>query len=299
MGGAMVDLHPLFRSGLGHFRDAKATAAVSLWWDPAGALYWCDSASGAVRRSELGGATNGSDDGAIPLPPPLAAFAPAPEGFVIAGRNAVALVSLAGTFVRALARVPFASDSLRFGAGACDPYGRLVAATSDLDGRGDGTIYVIDPSGECRPIYTRAGMVTGLQWSDDGSRMWFTDTRLATIFSCDYSATGEMTNVHPMVRGFRCSGLARDAIGGFWAGIYDDGRIARWDESGTQTLELQIPAARVTSVAFGGAELSTLFIATGREGLTDQQLTTYPLSGSIFGIETATKGYPTRPFGRP
>jgi sugar lactone lactonase YvrE len=294
----MASLHPLFRSGLGLFRDAKAASAGSLWWDPIGALYWCDQASGAVRRSELGGATNGSDDGAITLPPPLAVFAPAPDGFVIAGRNAVALVSPAGSFLRALARVPFASDTVRFGSGACDPYGRLVAATSDAYGSGDGTIYSIDPSGDCFPIYTRAGVVTGMQWSDDGSRMWFTDTRLATIFSCDYSAEGEMTNVLPMVRGTQCVGLARDAIGGFWAGSSDSGRIARWDDRGVQTLELEVPVARVTSVAFGGPELSTLFIASGREGVAEHQLATYPLSGSLFGIETATKGYPTREFGR-
>jgi sugar lactone lactonase YvrE len=295
----MVELHPLFRSGLGLFREAKSAAARSLWWDPAGALYWCDPAIGAVHRGALGGATNGSDDGAIALPPPLAAFAPASDGFVIAGRNAVALVSRTGGFLRALARVPLENDGFRFGAGACDPYGRLVVATVDLGGGGDGTIYWIDQTGAYRPIYTRAGAITGMQWSDDGSRMWFTDTRLATIFSCDYSPSGDMTNVQPMVRGRRCSGLARDAIGGFWAGTYDDGRIARWDEAGNQTLELEIPAARVTSVVFGGAELSTLFIATGREGLTDQQLAARPLTGSLFGIETATKGYPTRPFGRP
>jgi sugar lactone lactonase YvrE len=294
----MASLHPLFRSGLGLFRDAKAASAGSLWWDPSGALYWCDQASGAVRRSELGGPTNGADDGAITLPPPLAVFAPAPDGFVIAGRNAVALVGPTGSFLRALARVPFASDTVRFGTGACDPYGRLVAATADLSGSGDGTIYSIDPSGECVPVYTRAGVVTGMQWSDDGTRMWFTDTRLSTIFSCDYSAEGEMTNVLPMVRGVRCAGLARDVIGGFWAGSYESGWIGRWDERGTQTLELEIPAAKVTSIAFGGTELSTLFIATGREGLSDHQLATHPFSGSLFGIETTTRGYPTRHFAR-
>jgi sugar lactone lactonase YvrE len=294
----MVDLHPLFRSGIGLFRDAKAASAGSLWWDPSGALYWCDQTSGAVRRSELGGATNGSDDGAITLPPPLAVFAPAPDGFVVAGRNAVALVSPTGSFLRALARVPFSSDTIRFVSGACDPYGRLIAATADVYGSGEGTIYSIDPSGECRPVYKRAGVVTGMQWSDDGARMWFTDTRLSTIFSCDYSPEGEMANVLPMVRGVRCTGLARDAIGGFWAGGYEGGWIGRWDDRGAQTLELAIPTAKVTSLAFGGTELSTLFIATGREGLSEQQLAAYPFSGSLFGIETTTRGYPTRHFAR-
>jgi sugar lactone lactonase YvrE len=295
----MVGMHPLFRSGLGLFREAKTAVGGSLWWDPSGVLYWCDQLTGAVHRSALGGATNGSDDGAIALPPPLAVFAPSADGFIIAGKNAVALVGPAGTFLRALARVPHESESVRFGSGACDPYGRLVAATFDSEGNAGGTIYSIEPDGESRPIYTRAGAVSGMQWSNDGSGMWFADTRLATIFACDYSSAGDMTNVQPMIRGSRCSGLARDAMGGLWSAIYDGGRIARWDASGNQTLELAIPAGRVSSVAFGGAELATLFIATGRGGLTPQQLTTNPLSGSLFGIETATTGHPTRSFGRP
>ena len=294
----MVGMHPLFRSGLGLFREAKTAVGGSLWWDQSGFLYWCDQSTGAVHRSALGGATNGGDDGAIALPPPLAVFAPSQDGFVIAGKNAVALVGPGGTGLRAFARVPHETESVRFGWGACDPYGRLVAATFDAEGSSGGTIYSIEPNGESRPIYNRAGAVSGMQWSDDGGTMWFADVRLATIFSCGYSPAGDMTNVQPLVRGIRCSGLARDTMGGLWSGIYDGGKIARWDASGNQSLELEIPASRITSVAFGGAELSTLFIATSREGVTAQQLATHPLSGSIFGIETATTGYPTSPFGR-
>jgi sugar lactone lactonase YvrE len=65
------------------------------------------------------------------------------------------------------------------------------------------------------------------------------------------------------------------------------------------TLEFETPAKWVTSVSFGGAELSTLFIATSRAGLSAYDLIPYPLSGAIFGIETATYGFPTRPFGAP
>jgi len=294
----MVGMHPLFRSGLGLFREARTAVGGSLWWDPSGVLYWCDQSTGAVHRSALGGATNGSDDGAIALPPPLAVFAPSQDGFVIAGKNAVALVGPGGTGLRAFARVPHETDSVRFGAGACDPFGRLIAATFDSEGSAGGTMYSIEPNGESRAVYTRAGAVTGMQWSDDGTTMWFTDTRLATIFTCAYSPAGDMTNVQPLVRGSRCSGLARDAMGGLWAGTYDGGKIARWDASGNHTVDLELPAGRVTAVAFGGAELSTLFIATSRDGLTPQQLASNPLSGSLFGIETATTGYPTRSFGR-
>lgn len=298
-GGTMDVTHPLLRSALGLFREATAPVAESVWWDPSGGLYWCNSEAGTIHLSVLGAAVSGVDDKVFRMPLPIAAFAPAPSGFVIAGKNAVALVNPLGGFQRTLARIPHKTDQIRFNEGKCDPYGRFVLATVGLDGFSNGPLYSIDPSGEWKTRYENTGFVTGMQWSDDGSRMWFTDTRQATIFTCEYSPYGEMTEVQPFVRGVYGEGLARDADGGFWTSSQGGGHIARWDAAGEQTLEFEIPAKRVTSLAFGGPTLSTLFIATSRVGLSDGQVSALPLSGSIFGIETATRGFPTRPLGMP
>jgi sugar lactone lactonase YvrE len=295
----MDGMHPLLTSSLGLFREATVPVAESMWWDPTGGLYWCNSEAGTLHFSALGTAVSGADDRVLRLPPPLAAFAPAPDGFVIAGKNAVAVVGPLGAFLRTLARIPHETDQIRFNEAKCDPYGRFIIGTAGVEGFSNGAIYSVDPLGEWRSIYDHAGLVTGMQWSDDGTRMWFTDTKLATIFACSYSPYGEISNVQPFVRGFRGEGLARDADGGFWTSSAGGRRIARWDAQGRQTLELEIPAKRVSSVAFGGAELSTLFIATSRAGLSAAELSQFPLSGAIFGIETGTRGFPTRPFGLP
>jgi sugar lactone lactonase YvrE len=294
----MDGMHPLLRSAIGLFREAPAPVAESIWWGSDGGLYWCDTLAGTINLSALGAPVNGIDDRTLRLPPILAAFAPAPDGFVIAGRDAVALVNPLGGFIRTLARISHKTDQIRFNEGKCDPYGRFVLGTTGLDGFSNGSLYSIDPKGEWRSIYDGAGLVTGMQWSDDGSRMWFTDTRLSTIFACDYSPHGEMRNIQPFVRGVRGEGLARDADGGFWTSG-GGGKVVRWDASGQQTLEFEVPARRITSLAFGGPELATLFIATSRVGLSQNELSSQPLNGAIFGMETGTRGYPTRPFGQP
>jgi sugar lactone lactonase YvrE len=295
----MDGMHPLLRSALGLFREATATAAESTWWDPSGGLYWCNSEAGTIHFSALGAAISGADDRVIKLPPLLAAFAPAPDGFVIAGKNAVAVVGPVGKFLRTLARIEHRDDQIRFNESKCDPYGRFILGTAGIDGFSNGTIYSVDPSGEWKVLFEHAGLVTGMQWSDDGARMWFTDSRESTIYTCEYTAYGEMRNVQPFVRGVRGEGLARDADGGFWTSSGGGGSIARWDANGRQSLELEIPAKRVTSVTFGGPELATLFIATSRAGLGVMDVNQQPLTGSIFGIETATHGFPTRPLGLP
>jgi sugar lactone lactonase YvrE len=293
----MDGLHPLLRSALGLFRAASSTAAESLWWDPSGGLYWCVSETGALHFSSLGAPVDGAADTVLKLPPLLAAFAPAPEGFVVAGKNAVALVGLNGSFQRTLARIHHEDEHTRFNESKCDPYGRFILGTAGAGGFSNGTIYSVDPSGESKAIYASAGLITGMQWSDDGTRMWFMDSLQSTIFSCDYSPYGEMTRVQPFIRGVRGEGLARDIDDGFWTSS-GGGAVARWDANGRQTLELEIPVKRITSLTFGGPELATLFIATSRAGVTAADLERQPLAGSIFGIETATRGFPTRRFGR-
>lgn len=295
----MDGLHPMLRSALGLFREARAPAAESMWWSPGGGLYWCIPEAGTLHFSSLGAAVSGVEDKFLQLPPLLAAFAPAPGGFVIAGKNAVALVGPTGSFLRTIARIPLSDEHARFSEGRCDPFGRFVIGTSGVEGFSNGTVYSVDPSGEWRAIYEGAGLVTGMQWSDDGSRMWFTDTRQATIYTCEYTARGEMRDIQPFARGVRGEGLARDSDGGFWTSSDGGSKIARWDSNGRQTLEFEVPVKRVSSLVFGGAELSTLFIASSRVGQTGADLTQRPLTGSVFGIETATRGFPTRPFGKP
>src|SRR3978361_48878 len=110
----MDGMHPLLRSSLGLFREAIAPVSESIWWAPDAGLYWCNSLEGTIHLSVLGAAITGVDDRILRVPPVLAAFAPAPEGFVVAGASAVAVVNANGGFVRTLARITHRNDQVRF-----------------------------------------------------------------------------------------------------------------------------------------------------------------------------------------
>ena len=51
-----------------------------------------------------------------------------------------------------------------------------------------------------------------------------------------------------------------------------------------------MPVPNVTSVAFAGAELTTLYITTAREGMTPAQLEAAPEAGGLFRLETEIQG---------
>jgi sugar lactone lactonase YvrE len=287
----------MLRSDLRVFREAKSIIAESIWWKSSGAVEWCDIDTGVIHSSPLEGAPDGSDDHLLELPPPVAAFQPADDGYVVADRDTVFLVDTVGANRRTLARIVHASDSVRFNEGKCDPFGQFVIGSMHvIGGRPDAAIYVIADDGSYRTLIDNLGVANGFEWSDDGRRMWFTDTAANTIFVADYDGE-RLENVRPFASGRASDGLARDADGGFWNGINDVGRVVHWTAGGEVDLEFDVPAGHVTSVGFGGGDYSTLFIATARERLTERHLEDQPLTGSIFAIDTATTGFPSRNFG--
>jgi sugar lactone lactonase YvrE len=298
-------MHPMLRSEPRVFRGARSIIAESLWWNATeGAMEWCDIDAGTLHRSRVGDPTDGSGDRVVRLPPPIGAFQPARGGgYVAAALDTVLLVEAGGGESEAdpqtIATIPHAHPGIRFNEAKCDPFGRFVVGSMDAtNGEPDCAIYVVEPGGDWHTLIGGITVANGFEWSDDGSRMWFTDTATQTIYVGDYSEAGELTSVEPFATGLQSDGLARDAAGGFWNAINDTGRVLRWNADGTKDFEFDIPAGHVTSVGFGGPDLSTLFVATAREKLTEQQLEEQPLTGSIFAVETATHGFPVHEFGR-
>ena len=58
--------------------------------------------------------------------------------------------------------------------------------------------------------------------------------------------------------------------------------MRRYTPDGELELVLELPVDQVTSVAFGGPELTDLFITTARQGLSAEELAAQRLAGSVF-----------------
>lgn len=67
--------------------------------------------------------------------------------------------------------------------------------------------------------------------------------------------------------------------------------------SGKLLEQHKLPASKVTSVMWGGHDLSTLYVTTSRRGLTQAEIAQQPDAGSVFAIEgTGCKGLPENQF---
>jgi sugar lactone lactonase YvrE len=259
-------------------------------WDiPTQSLYWVDIPAGTVHRRDADGAHTGWDVGL-----PVGAVVPRRGGGVcVAAGNGFYAVDLDAGVVEELATAP-GLPGTRMNDGACDRAGRFYAGSMDCDeAPGRGAFYRLDPDHSVTTLFDGVGISNGVGWSPDDRLMYYIDSLAYRVDVLDYDPqTGEMGERRPFARlgsGETVpDGLAIDAEGGVWVAVWGGGVIQRYDPDGTLTGVVRLPAAFVTSCAFGGQELDELFITTaagpGRSG------------GALFTCPAGVKGLPAHTY---
>ncbi|WIB00542.1 SMP-30/gluconolactonase/LRE family protein [Curtobacterium sp. MCBA15_012] len=278
------------------FCDEQAVLVESIVWDPTTErLRWTDITLGLLTTARADGTVESS----VPLPPPLASFQPrVGGGFVAALGDTVVLTDEQGVVERELTRVQHATAGMRFNEGKCDPFGRFLVGSMDLtDQDPAGALYSVEPDGTTRVLRGGFGVTNGIEWSPDGSTMYVTDTSTSTIYRASYGPEGDLGELVPFVSGAAHDGLVRDDEDCFWTAVYGSGRVERWSAAGEHLETVEVPAPNVTSVAFGGPDMSTLFIGTARENMTEEQLEQAPHSGAVFAVPTRVRGSSASAFG--
>jgi len=282
------------------FRDTPAILVESIWWDARTAeLVWVDISAGTFHRGRLDGAVDGSDDRVSELPPPLSAVQPRDVGgYVAALGDRVVTLDDDGRIVDTLARFDHAHAGIRSNEAKVDPFGRFVVGSMNVTtGAPDAALYVIDDAG-LRTLLGGFGVANGFEWSADGDTIYVTDTAVKTVFRASWGSDGRLGPLEPFLVDYDSDGLALDTDGRFWNGVYGDGRVLRWSADGHVEDTLTVPAPNVTSVAFGGPTLTSLFVGTARENLDEEELERAPLSGSIFRFDGLATGRPVTAYGQ-
>ena len=195
--------------------------------------------------------------------------------------------------------------SNRLNDGKASPEGRFwFGSLSMTQERNQASLYVMDYDGNVRQILPGLTNSNGLGWSLDGKTLYHIDTPTRQISAFDYDAgLGNIRNRRIVVR-FpddpemgHPDGMTVDSEGMIWVAHWEGARVTRWDpESGAILAEVRVPATQVTSVAFGGEALDTLYITSARYNLTPEKLVGQPYAGGLFAVEPGVTGLPTNVF---
>ena len=270
--------------------DAKSRHGEGSWWDSQrSVLYWLDCMGGSLHITEPDGA-----DREISLPfLPMTVVPHREGGFVFATPDAVVRAGETCTTFRTIATVHHASTDMRFNDGKCDPAGRLFIGSMGTSGQQDaGVLFRMNINGSVDAVLPGVGISNGIVWC--GDTMYYTDTILGKVHAFDYdldtgAISGQRT-VFETTEGLP-DGMCMDAAGNVWVALWGGFKAVCFDScTGSMLHEVRVPVPNVSSVCFGGEDMTTLYITTSRLELSDDQLEAYPASGGLFAVETGTKG---------
>jgi sugar lactone lactonase YvrE len=224
--------------------------------------------------------------------------------FVVALQDGIGILDLETGAVAMLASPEAFLPSSRFNDGKCDPAGRFLAGTFDMDGKErTSALYSIDGRGCLRQLLDGVTISNGLAWTADGRTLYYIDTPTFEVARFDYDlATGSLGERHVAVRvppemGYP-DGMEIDVNGDLWVAHWDGGAVRCWSpRTGECLAEIRLPCSRPTSCCFGGPGLDRLFITTARIGLSEADLAGQPLAGSLFSCPVGVTGPAVRRFG--
>jgi len=92
-------------------------------------------------------------------------------------------------------------------------------------------------------------------------------------------------------------GMTTDAAGRLWIAHWGGACVTCHDPaSAAELARIELPTDHITNVAFGGPDMTTLFIGSARHELTAAQLAAQPLAGALFAVETDVLGLPANLF---
>ncbi|MDG2063663.1 MAG: SMP-30/gluconolactonase/LRE family protein, partial [SAR324 cluster bacterium] len=134
--------------------------------------------------------------------------------------------------------------------------------------------------------------------SADDRTLYHVDTFSGTVWAFDKHQDGTISNRREFTRldsqkeGFP-DGLTVDNENRVWLAHWGGGRISCFSPQGERLGVVELPVPQITSCAFGGSDLSTLYITTAARNL---NLKEYPLAGALFKVDTKTSGFASPAF---
>ncbi len=183
------------------------------------------------------------------------------------------------------------SDMARFNDVIADPEGRVFAGTIGRTNESGG-LYRVDVDGSVRCLFKGSGCANGMAFTPDLARFYWTCSTRRKIFVYDYDRQrGELRGERvfyaaPPLEGIP-DGLTVDAAGDVWTARWDGSAVLRLSPKGELLETIRFPVSKVSSAAFGGPELDTLYVTTagGHPG-------SEAADGTLYRLRVGVRGQP-------
>jgi sugar lactone lactonase YvrE len=198
----------------------------------------------------------------------------------------------------------FAGEPLCFNDLIAGPRGQVYAGTIHWGPNGmekHGCLVRCDPDGSLSIEDEGVELANGLGFSPDDRTLYFTDSTARTIHAYDVdAATGALSGRRVFVRVSSDEGvpdgLTVDREGFVWSAQWYGGSVARYDPDGRIERRIALPVRQVSSVAFGGADFTDLYVTTAANSWTSSyapagyDFRAPNIGGALYRIRTDIQG---------
>jgi sugar lactone lactonase YvrE len=285
--------------------DARATLGEGPLWDAGrGLLWWVDILGGLVHAFDP---STGLDE-AIAVGQAVGAVALREDGnLLVLGQDAILALDPVTRGLRTVLAFARETPPRRTNDGKPDPAGSLWLGRMTFDhASGMGSLCRLDRNLRLEVMLPELTIPNGLAWSPDGTTMYFVESISREVRAYDFDAeTGEISNGRSFIRigpgtGFPDAavpdGVTVEAEGSVWIAVWNGGCVIRVSPAGAIQTRLDLPVTQVSSAAFGGRDLSDLYVTSAREDFTDAEAAREPIAGGLFRLKPGVRGLPPHRF---
>ena len=150
--------------------------------------------------------------------------------------------------------------------------------------------------GELRKVVADITIPNAICFTPDGSAAYYACSRAKTIWRVALDADGWPTDTPEVfldlsAEDFAPDGAVTDAEGNLWNAQWGGYRVAVYSPNGDFLAAHDIPAAHTSCPAFGGPDLSTVYVTTALENLPPEEAARSE-NGMTYQFDSGAKGLP-------
>jgi len=274
-----------------------------LWCERTGRLLWTDIPAAILWAYMPATGRTAS----WPMPERLCCFAltGSDDRLLLGLASGLAFFTFSSGKVTRICDVEPDIPSTRINDGRCDRQGRFVfgmfnQAEHPKHALGGFYRLNLDLSLERLPL-PNAAIANSICFSPNGRRMYFADSAQKAILYADYNpCSAEVGHVHTFVAADAVpgepDGSTIDAAGFLWSTRWGAGIVARFAPDGQLERTIPLAAPQPSCPAFGGPDLTTLFVTSAHLGMSAADRAAAPLSGALFAQALEIRGLPESRF---
>jgi sugar lactone lactonase YvrE len=248
--------------------DVKTTLGEGPVWDvEQQRLYWIDSFDGRILRCT----EDGRELRAWDVGQKIGSMALRKNGdaAIVALQDGLYSLDMGSGDLQLIVDPEPGRPNNRLNDGKVDRQGRFIVGSMDTqEDEASAKLYRLDPDMSLHTLDEGIICSNGPCWSPDGETFYFVDTWSGDIWAYDYdNATGAVGNRRTFAKvdtstGGAADGCTVDAEGCLWQALVYAGKLVRYTPDGRVDRVIDMPVKKVTSLAFGGPNLDTLFVTS-------------------------------------